>query len=249
MRVLDLDLDFFLDKRVESPPSRGRPSPADVHPWRSCDIEEFLVKQCGLDPRNPLPGRAVVEHHELFDVWKDMVARGQLIIPFDLVHVDAHADMGMGDGSPSFIMAELLHRDVAERTSPPRGGTYGLLEGNYLAFAVACRWIRSLTYVVHPHLYRDNCKKHDIPDCFFKNYDNTCNCLQQKALAPESLRSIRRPQEFEPVHLEPEIAIRLVSGSEFKSESPFSLVFAAQSPRYTPSTADEVFSILRRFIQ
>ncbi len=69
--------------------------------------------------------------------------------PFDVVHVDAHADLGLGFGDLGWfhLAADLLHRTREERAveNPP-----GLTEGNYLLYAVACGWIESLTYVAHP---------------------------------------------------------------------------------------------------
>jgi hypothetical protein len=95
MTVLDIDLDFFLQQRVTGP-RRRRPSCKDIAPWAASAVEKFLVQQCGLDSRKPLPGSIVKEHHELFDIWQHLIETGQLTVPFDLVHIDAHADVGMG---------------------------------------------------------------------------------------------------------------------------------------------------------
>jgi hypothetical protein len=54
-----------------------------------------------------IPGRFVVHHDEAFDFWRELVAKHHTQI--DLVHIDAHADLGLGDDSSwVHIVSELL---------------------------------------------------------------------------------------------------------------------------------------------
>jgi hypothetical protein len=55
-----------------------------------------------------------------------------------LVHVDAHADLGLGDASWVHIVSELLRLPVAQRSDPPRGSRF-LNAGSYIAYALAAR--------------------------------------------------------------------------------------------------------------
>ncbi len=239
MNVLDIDLDFFLDERVTTPLPPVRPSDNDYIPWTTDAVETFLTDCCRLDPNRPLPGAIVTEHHELFAIWKKLISMDQLAIPFNLVHVDAHADMGMGNGSPSYISGNLLHMEVAQRTNPN-----DLHSGNYVAFAMSCRWIHSFTYVHHPKMRQENLGKHDIPDIFVKDD----NHLQFKILPRESVDGIHRYQEYVPLRLEPEIPINLIPGADFATDTGFSFMFVARSPRYTPPSADKLVAILKQFI-
>lgn len=250
MNVLDIDLDFFLHQRVADSVRHGRPSSEDIDAWTPNAVERFLERQCGLDARMPVAGCVVTEHHELFDIWKRLIENRELTTPFNLVHVDAHADMGMGfgDTSAKYIMGELLHKDVSQRTSPKCGNRDGLRPGNYLVFAMACRWVGSFTYVHHPHVPRENIGIHDIPNIYFKECDPHGDRLQLKALPPESLRGLAWPQRSDVLHFEPEIPFTFVSGDEFTWERAFSFMFVAKSPQYTPPSADKLLSTLERFM-
>ena len=96
-----------------------------------------LENQCGLSRERPIPGRFVTHHDGAFDYWGDLADEGTIGI--DLVHVDAHSDLGLGDASWVYIMEVLLRLPVKERRDPLRGGIKGLSLENYIAFAVACR--------------------------------------------------------------------------------------------------------------
>ena len=248
MTVLDIDLDLFLDRRPSHVNPNGRLSDAEFGPWSTSDVEEFMIKQCKLSRTRPIPGGVVTFHHELFDIWKKLIAEGRMPALFDVIHADSHADMGMGDASAGYIMGELLHSDPNSRLNPKRDVIDGLLEGNYLSFAIACRWIRSIVYVHHPSVPNDNGGIHDIPDCLFRNYDPHCGVIELKKLPPECRDGIRRKSEFTPLAFEPAISIRLEECRSFVSESEPSFLFLAQSPNYTPKSSDRLIEVCRQFI-
>jgi len=88
-----------------------------------------------------------VEHHgEVFRRWRSAIRHGFLPVPFHVTHVDAHADLGLGDAGYVSLVTELLHREVEERAGDEEDPA-GLGGGNLLAFAIACRWISELDYV------------------------------------------------------------------------------------------------------
>ena len=246
MNVLDIDIDAFLDPRPKRRANDDRLSSTEYRPWARRDVKNFLADRCIL--HDPKPGDIVTYHHELFDRWNSMIASGQLRVPFHLTHVDSHADMGMGDASSSYIMGELLHQNPKDRNNPKRGGHDGLLEGNFISFAVACGWISSIDYVHHPQLFAQNCGLHDIPDCLFRDNDPKCGVIQLKQLPPDCRQSIRRLQEFTPLAFEPEVPIRFIERDAFHTDALFSFIFVAKSPKYTPATSDSIVDIIREFI-
>jgi len=248
MNVLDIDLDLFLDPRPSREAEADRLPSGEYHPWSPRKVEDYLTQCCNLRKDVPLPGDVVRYHHELFDRWKFLIDSGKLHVPFHLTHLDSHADMGMGDGSSGYISGELLHREPIDRHEPKRGGHDGLLEGNFVSFAVACRWISSIDYVHHPELSNRNCGSHDIPDALFRHNDRKCGVLQLKQLPRECLQSVRRLSEFTPIALEPEIPIRFVKRDAFEAADSFSFVFLARSPRYTPVTSDRILETIRQFM-
>jgi hypothetical protein len=250
MNVLDIDLDFFVDPRPRQQAKSGRLSEMEYHTWSAQSVEEYLTRRCNLRKGCLLPGAVVTYHHELFDRWKTLIGSYELTKPFQLTHLDSHADMGMGfaDNSCGYIMGELLHCELSDRQNPKRGENGGLLEGNFISFSLACRWISSIVYVHHPQLFAENCGLHDIPDCMFRENKPKCNVLQLKQLPPECQNSVRRLTEFVPISLEPEVPIRMVERDDFYSDDSYSFVFVAKSPRYTPKTADPILEVIRQFI-
>ena len=174
-----------------------------------------------------------------------------LQIPFDVTHVDSHADMGMGFGdcSINFIFTELLRHDVGTRESPPRIGRGRMYEGNYLLFAIACRWISSLIYVHHPDLLAQQPgRQPDISTSCFHDCDPTSGSLQLKQLPIEYRDGLRRARDFRPLALEPQVPFRLVGCDAFHAAKPFDFVFLAQSPAYTPEAADPLIDVFREFV-
>jgi hypothetical protein len=65
---------------------------------------------------------------------------------FHVTHVDAHADLGLGDSGYVHLITEVMHRPVAER-SLAEVVAPAINFSNWLAFAVACRWVADIDYV------------------------------------------------------------------------------------------------------
>lgn len=79
----------------------------------------FLEHQCGLAAK--LPGFAVEHHGELFDRWRDAIQIGVLRPPLAVTHVDAHADLGLGDAGYIYLLTTLVHLPLEERLYPQKG--------------------------------------------------------------------------------------------------------------------------------
>ena len=107
MNILDIDLDFFQFGRMQLVPNNttSRPSIDRVQPWSIESTVEFLEKRCHLNKKNKVKGYIVEQHHELFFLWKQMIEKGQLNAPFSVFHIDAHADLGLGDCSWTYILS------------------------------------------------------------------------------------------------------------------------------------------------
>jgi hypothetical protein len=244
-RLLDLDLDFFLDDVEYFSGGTRRLSDDDFHPWEAVRVQRFLEDRCGLSRDGRIPGRVVTHHYEAFLWWRDLVEVGTLVPPFEVVHVDAHADLGCGDASWSSIMGELLHRPVAERTYPEEGGFTGLNAGNYLAFAAACRWLSKVTYV------RNLKSNDDLQYLLFKNNDPQSGLLQLRKCAPESLKDFLRIQygSFDVIELEPEIPFSVVSPENFLASGPFAFAVLSQSPSFTPLSSDGLIPVIADYFR
>jgi hypothetical protein len=216
MNVLDIDLDIFVDPRPRRP-SADRLSATDYSSWSPDRVEEYLTEHCNLDTVNPLPGKIVTYHHELFETWRRLIADGRLVALFSLTHIDSHADMGLGDPSSFHIMCELLHSDLEGRVESTRTGGE-LREGNYVSFALACHWISDLKYVQHPETrIRNAGGLPDIGDVFFKDTNPNRGIIQLKKFLPEYKTGITRLTELTPVGLEPEVPIEFFERDNFNS--------------------------------
>jgi len=246
MKVLDLDLDFFLDRaatRIDHY-TRDRLPEQDYSPWGAYEVECFLEKQCGLSPAHPIMGKFFKYHHEVFYFWRDIIARGQLKIPFEVVHIDAHADFGLGDTSYFYLLCELLHKDISCRLTPEEGAEK-LNPGNFLAFAIACRWINKIVYVKHPDNYRI-----DIAEFYFENCQTDSGYIQLKSYHIKSLReNLHDIRRLPPTALEPKVPICITTLQDFKESTNYDFVCLTQSQGYTPKSSDELLPIIKKYIQ
>lgn len=247
MKILDIDLDFFLSE-IAHFVDGDRLNEADGFlPWGETKVRRFLEINCGLKQNEPVKGCFFVKHHEVFNFWRKLIFEGQLEIPFEVIHVDAHADLGLGDSSWSYITGELLHKPVQERIFPKVGGWDGLGEGNYLAFSLACRWIKRLKYIHHPD-YED-----DIVQFYWKDFKNNSGYLQLPKIKKNELDVLLHLQnhdleKYKPLSVEPPVPFEIIPSSIYKSDSTFSYVFLTQSPAYTPASSDKLIPVIMSYI-
>lgn len=246
MKILDIDLDFFLSD-IEYFSDGSRPSSDDFIPWKEAQVRRFLEINCGLKQNKPVKGCLFVEHHEVFNFWRKLVLEGQLEVPFEVVHVDAHADLGLGDASWGYITGELLHKPVEERFFPKVGGWDGLGEGNYLAFSLACQWINRLKYIHHPDY------ENDIVPYYWKGFKSDSGYLQLPQIKKDELDVLlhlenHQLEKYQPLSLEPAVPFEVISGRDYKEDSTYSYVFLTQSPAYTPPSADKLIPVIMNYI-
>jgi hypothetical protein len=244
MQILDIDLDFFLSKIVYGliEKLQKRPSQREFKPWTEDEVRRFLEEKCGLSTGCPLPGKLVVEHDEVFADWRERILKKKLVAPFSVVHVDAHADLGMGDGAYMYIANDLLGRPIDQRPYPKANGLQKLCSGNYLLYAIACRWIDRLTYVYHPKTLDD------IPWHIMKQHDISSGAIQLKYYGAEASLDTVLSRSSLPLQVEQEVAFEKVSGQAFQAKDPFDMVYLAQSPKYCPRSSDKLIRAIREYI-
>lgn len=243
LRVLDIDLDFFVEG-VAHFRSRddGRLSSDDYSAWPTGRVLRFLEEQCLVT--EALPGISVEYHAELFSRWRELIDRGALAVPFSVTHVDAHADLGAGDAGYDYLMTDVLFRAVEDRTRPEEAPDR-MWDGNFLSFAIACRWISDLTYV-----YNDEFGGRDLLHLHMRDYDRDADALQLKVIPPDELRRNRRP-DSKPEHsyLEPAVRFERSYWRDFQASEPFEMIFLTRSPNFTPCASDALYDEIRhRFI-
>jgi hypothetical protein len=239
-RILDLDLDFFLHGAAHwRDAGSGRLDAEDYPPWSNDEAIGFLHDRCRLaDPR---PGFVVENHGELFELWARAIDTGKLTPPLSVTHVDAHSDLGLGDATYVVLLTEVLFLPIEER----RCRAAKLVnDGNYLAFAIACRWLSDLTLV-------RNGLGGGRPGDLFPYYMESLDAdnIQLEAMTPEQLGRRRSDQSYVVEAADPKVPLRHMAWREFSTSAPFDVICLARSPDYTPAELDPLFAEIReRFI-
>lgn len=260
MRVLDLDLDFFLYGTAHNADSADQRPDADEYPPWPLDVAlAFLTEQCHLNGRRP--GFVVEHHNELFYHWGEAIEAGQMTKPLEVVHVDAHADLGLGDASYAYLMSELVFEPIADRYKILKArrpssrsqmldlGNHALTDGNWLMFALASGWISNLTYVTNSCAETsDGRRPNDLMSMLMQDFDMQADHLQVVGTREQSwIGRWGHPKVID--HRDPPVPFTTNVWREYQASEPFDIVCLTRSPEYTPADADPIFhAIIERFI-
>ena len=268
MRVLDLDMDYFMRCVAafinESETERLSEEDYGDCVWSESEVRDFLEKMLGLSKNNKKRGRVVIGHNEALFFWRELIEKGDLSTPFDVVHVDSHADLGLGYGSWAYIRKCLLNYQVEERCQhsmypDTSGNMRGEGIGDYLLFAVAYGWISRIVYCGNP------CQEcNDYVVWTLKDFKEEHILDEPNAPIQNTIQLLYNPNMSVPQENDPEYVKRqYIRESRKESEVPFLIIptiedvhfdgdfdFAvlAQSPNYTPASADFIMDIFREYI-
>ena len=123
MRVLDLDMDYFMKSVAtfigESETDRLPEDDYGDYVWTEREVRDFLENNLGLSKGNKIRGRVVAGHNESLFFWRELIEKGELTTPFDVIHVDSHADLGLGYRSWAHILDYLLKLPTPKRCVEP----------------------------------------------------------------------------------------------------------------------------------
>ncbi|MBE5799039.1 MAG: hypothetical protein E7321_03710 [Clostridiales bacterium] len=232
MRVLDLDMDFFLSDPCPLAPLGERPDEGCARVWRDEDVIRFLEEQCGLSRRHPVPGAIFDTHDKALDFWHARMQEGRLTTPFEVVHVDTHSDLAFGPPGTNFVLNVVLSRLPQQRAAiDDYHKAVELDEANYLLFALAFRWISRLTYVRNPRSHQD------IPRQLLDSDGNI------------HLRSFISQMMEGKNGKEPVVPFDVYDDYRQFKQTGYDFVTMAQSPRYAPESADRIMEIVRQYIR
>lgn len=152
MRVLDLDMDFFLSGVCALAPEGRRPAGGG---GPALDGRGGAPVSGGEVPalrRHPLRGGYSAPTTRRSGYGGSKMEAGRPNAAFHLTHVDAHSDLGIGRPGPAFVLECVLARRPQERADLEGYRAQRKLdEANYLLFALAFRWISALDNVRNPH--------------------------------------------------------------------------------------------------
>lgn len=265
MKILDLDMDYFMAKIAtdieESSNERLNEKDYGNCVWTNNCIRCFLEENLGLSKTNKVKGRIVRNHNEALFFWKELIYKGKLDTPFEVIHVDSHADLGLGYSSWTYILNTLLQYPVEER---PYHNQYidcfGNLKtegiGDYLLFAIAYRWISKITYCANPNGEKNDYLWGTLKD-FQEKYvwdDPVENTIQLVYNPKMDFMAYNAPEKEKLRYLssdikEPEVPFLIIPTiSKVKYDGDFDFVVMAQSPNYTPASLDFAMDIFRKYI-
>lgn len=266
MKILDLDMDYFMDSVAnfiaETEVERLPEDEYGSCVWSEERIRYFLEINLGLSKDRKIKGRIVSGHNEALLFWKELIERKELAIPFEVIHVDSHADLGIGYSSWTHISDYILQYPIEER---PIHNKYidcfghiceeGI--GDYLLFAIAYRWIEKITYCANPNGEKDDYLLETLKDfeekyIWDKPVENiiqlVCNpdmeCPQFNSSADEKKKYLAAGKK------EPEVPLLIIPTIEdVKYNGDFDFVVMAQSPNYTPASADFIMDIFKEYVE
>lgn len=245
MRVLDLDLDFFVSpiENWKSGKDRLSEDEFSVEPLDS--IRAFLEKTCHLDRHHPTPGRLLEEHVEAFEVLRELSKSSGGPASIDLDHVDAHSDLDGGMTSTwSYLFTKYLHLPNDERAK--RATADGRMNsGNFLVFAAACGWLRHLSFI-HPPEWKDDIMHYYVKDFYYRS-----GYIQLRRIHKADLDAagIMAPIEKVAHQMEPPIPFTVLPRAHFAPKAPYDFVLLTRSPGFTPKSADAAYDMIAEYLK
>lgn len=251
MRILNLDLDFFQDDIKHFCTDEKNITDNSIKPWSEDKVIKYLEENLRLSRNNKVRGKIVKHHDEAFYFWRELILNKELEVPFDLVHVDAHADLGFGGTGPQYITTEFLHLPLDKRFYPENLGKdgYSMNFSDYMLYAIGCNWIKRIDFVTNPKWDYD-----DLSIVNFKNFDINCGILQLKKyehgmnLAHE-LQYVNTYADIVPVGLEMEVPFNIIKCEDYINGEEFDFVVLSISPGYVHKDTMNLIGIIREYIE
>ena len=233
MRVLDIDLDFFLSAPCPFAEPGCRPDDSCAEPWSEARVRAFMEGQLGLSAASPLPGEIFDTHDGALFFWDRMIREGLLTVPFTITHVDTHSDLGIAQKGYPYVKHLVLCRPPEKRRDFEYFRREGQLnEANYLVFALAARLTDRLENLRNPH------SRPDLPGEML----TAEGFLQLRSAFPGLFEAKNGPEP-----------LVVYDGYDdpmtYSAGEKFDFVTVAVSPRYTPKSADPLLSVLKAYIR
>lgn len=264
MRVLDLDMDYFMTEIANTPFSyKERLAEEDYgnSVWSAEEVRQFLEHNLGLSKTHKIPGKIVSGHNEALFFWEELINGKKLSDSFDVVHVDSHADLGLGDASWSFLQSAFLTLPIDSRRKISEYEFCDKIKrisiGDYLLWAVAYKMVSSITYCANPYGDKNDYVLDTLKD-FHEEYiwdKPVKNYIQLKYNKTMEMPDYDSSDAYKKKYLEgaikdPEVEMLIIPTIEdVKFDGNFDYAVMAQSPNYTPASADFILDIFREYIE
>lgn len=234
MRVLDIDLDFFLNDCCPLAEPGARPELYGHEPWSIEQVCSFLEENCGLEKSRKAPGAIFETHDQTLSFWGERIRSGELTVPFHVTHIDAHSDLGIGYPGPGYVLNGVLPQRADIRPDIVKYYSLRQLdEANYLLFALAFRWISVLENIRNPR------SRADIPPQILM--PGASDRIRLRSFASGLMETING--------IEPEIPFLVYDDyAGYHASEPFDFFTLAISPRYAPKEADALVPVISEYM-
>lgn len=230
IRILDIDLDFFLDCK-ERPRKINKRKLNKYQPWKASEVKRFLENNCGLDLIKKPLGKEFLHHHEVYLFCKNLKEKDKEI-KFHLDHIDAHADLGICDTKVISIFNddELVLANESWITDE-KEKKYDLNPGNFILFFLLQGWLSYLTYINHPHLLYSDINK--------KVLCEKSNKLCVKYFDSNNKETVAKNFPYVPFFQ--------LDYRTFNNCHKYDYIFLTKSPDYTPIASDGLIPIISNY--
>lgn len=117
MRLLDIDMDYFLKEIpiMISENNMGRVSDDSYPVWNQKEVTDFFENRLGLSQKAKIKGKIIENHNEALYYWRQLILENKITVPFEIIHIDSHADLGLGYPSWTFVLDSVLRMPVNDR--------------------------------------------------------------------------------------------------------------------------------------
>lgn len=263
MKILDLDMDYFMTSIANTPFSCDeRLDEEDYRDsvWTEEQVRQFIEQNLGLSRSKKIPRRIVGGHNEALFFWEELINSKRLTDPFDVIHVDSHADLGLGDASWSFLQSMFLTLPIEARRKIRNYEFCDKIKeisiGDYLLWAVAYQMVSSITYCANPNGDKNDYVLDTLKD-FHEEYiwdKPVKNYIQLKYNKAMKMPQYDSSDAYKKKYLDgaikdPEVELLIIPTiDDVKFLGDFDYAVMAQSPNYTPASADFIMDIFREYI-
>lgn len=255
MKVLDLDMDYFVNPVAAFVPenSNERLGDEEFIVWEKNKVVTFLEQNLKLSKNKKIKGRIVKNHNEVLYYWRDLIHSKKIDTPFEVIHVDSHADLGLGYASWAFIFEKLLGETVEDRDKIEeyaKNFDYKRKPGigDFLLYALAFRWISKLTYICNPNEDGLDYLKYIMKNC--DDYSGKIQLPFNKEYPATTLNNEWDVKKYLRTSiLEPEVDFKIIRDiDEVNYNGDFDILTLSISPNYTPESADFIIDIIKDYI-
>lgn len=233
--------------------------------WNKKEVVKFIEENLGLRADAKIKGRIVEGHDGAYYFWEELLTERKIVAPFEVIHIDSHADLGIDRYSVNYICDMISYTSIDQR--PFRSKYYNERTqdeadvdiGDYLLFAISNYWISKLTYHGNPARGYIDCnhqilKNFKMPELSAGgNAVTSIQLLHTAGMEKQILSVDKYEQDYYLSNCEKDCEIPFVVTASIDSikYSPgeFDYIVIAHSPDFTPASADFILEEFKKYIE